>query len=165
MPNAIHPCNDHHHQGVEHFHNPRKSTFFKAGGRGGLGVVSGRRKGVTDTLAPHGDSPLRTSSKRSRPEKEMVLTIHNVLIGGPHKTISAAVGGVWPTLKASVVKERKKGEAGMGDSEVDTLGPLCPCTCSSPCPELPAVSPSSLLASHYLSIRISLGPPPPGGPP
>lgn len=88
---------------------------------------------------------------------------------GEHKTISRAVGGTWPTLDASVFRKRQSG-AEMGDSEVAALGPLCllhafahavPIAQNT----LPHLLPSLLLASHYLFIKISLGPPPPESPP
>lgn len=98
--------------------------------------------------------------------KRMAL-LCNVPIG-EHKTISRAVGGTWPTLDASVFRKRWSG-AEMGDSEVAALGPLCLHAFAHAVPvaqnTLPYLLSSLLLASHYLFIKISLGPPPLESPP
>lgn len=94
--------------------------------------------------------------------KRMAL-LCNVPIG-EHKTISHAVGGTWPKLNASVFRKRQSG-AEMGDSEVAALGLLCLHAFAHAVPiaqnTLPHLLSSLLLASHYLFIKISLGPPPP----
>ena len=57
----------------------------------------------------------------------------------------------------------------MGDSEVVALGPLCLHAFARAIPvaqnTLPYLLSSLLLGSHYLFIKISLGPPPPESPP
>lgn len=95
--------------------------------------------------------------------------VYNVLIGAARETVPLAVRGTQPTLEASGFRKRQKVEAEMRDSEVAALSPLCLHAFAHAVPHaqntLPYLLSSLFLASHYLSIKISLGPPLPKSPP
>lgn len=117
---------------------------------------------LTETL-PWAHSKQSSTAKK----KKMAPVTCNVLLSGPQK-IASAMGDAQPLCKAAVPRERKKVEAMTGDSVAAVLCPLClhvfvpavPLARSSLSNLL-----SSLLARHYLLIKITLGPPPPKGPP
>lgn len=58
-------------------------------------------------------------------KKKMAPVTCKVLISGPLKTTSSAVGEAQPLHKAAVPRERKKVEAVTGHSVAAVLSPLC----------------------------------------
>lgn len=99
MPNVIYSCNHNHNKAVGHFHNPRRPTFFKAGGgQGGNGNCE------KDTGAPNRLYLGLVQSHVALQEKMALITC-DALTSEAHKTPSPAMGHL-AHPEASILRER-----------------------------------------------------------